>query len=279
MLEEALSRHSSLDVPSERAATRTGLSVDLRTTAAGVIAFDPLSDHRLKIHVGPPVRGACRAHRFVYTPGDVDIFPAGMSDVWHEDDPSTSLVVQVAPALLEHAAEDMGLPLGQAGLAPRHQFRDPQIEHIAWALQAERDADVPSGRLYAQSLALALAARLIARHRIARPLERRLSPRQLQRLTEYVDAHLDEDLSLAALARVAETSASYLKTLFKRSTGLSVHEYVVRRRVDRAKALLVRGGLPASQVALEAGFAHQSHMARCMRRVLGIIPSALIRHS
>lgn len=69
----------------------------------------------------------------------------------------------------------------------------------------------------------------------------------------------------------------YLKTLFKRSTGVPVHEYVVQRRVERAKVLLMRGELPASQVALQAGFAHQSHMARCMRRVLGVAPTALAR--
>jgi AraC family transcriptional regulator len=74
-------------------------------------------------------------------------------------------------------------------------------------------------------------------------------------------------------------SASHFKTLFKRSTGLPVHEYVIQRRVERAKALLLRGELPASQVALEAGFAHQSHMARSMRRVLGVTPSSISRRT
>ncbi|KYF72421.1 hypothetical protein BE15_48030 [Sorangium cellulosum] len=58
-----------------------------------------------------------------------------------------------------------------------------------------------------------------------------------------------------------------------------MHEYVVQRRVERARALLLRGDLPASQVAIEAGFAHQSHMARCMRRVLGVTPTALAGRS
>jgi AraC family transcriptional regulator len=90
---------------------------------------------------------------------------------------------------------------------------------------------------------------------------------------------LDQNLPLARLAGVADVSATHLKTLFRRSMGLPVHEYVVQRRVERAKALLVRGALPASQVALEAGFAHQSHMARWMRRVLGVTPTAVVRRS
>ncbi|WP_224249360.1 helix-turn-helix transcriptional regulator [Hyalangium gracile] len=75
---------------------------------------------------------------------------------------------------------------------------------------------------------------------------------------------------------MVDISASHLKTLFKRSTGLPVHEYVIQRRVERARSLLMRGELPAGQVALEAGFSHQSHMARCMRRVLGVTPKAVM---
>lgn len=96
-------------------------------------------------------------------------------------------------------------------------------------------------------------------------------------MTSFIEEHLDQPLSLAAIADVAGVSASHLKTLFRRSTGLPVHRYVVQRRVERARQLIVRGDLPASQVALAAGFAHQSHMARCLRRALGVTPSALAR--
>ncbi|MCY1008311.1 helix-turn-helix transcriptional regulator [Nannocystis pusilla] len=65
--------------------------------------------------------------------------------------------------------------------------------------------------------------------------------------------------------------------MFRRSLGLPVHTYVIHRRVDRARALLLRGSMAASQVALEVGFSHQSHMARCMRRVLGVTPTSLTR--
>jgi AraC family transcriptional regulator len=186
-------------------------------------------------------------------------------------------VLQLSPALLRRAAEDMGLDPDRAGLEPRHQFRDPQIEHIAWALDAERRAGYPSGLLYTESLGLALAVHLLGRYLTPLRLPRGLSKPQLRRVTAYIEDYLDQNLSLARLAAVAGVSASHLKTLFKRSTGLPVHTYVVQRRVERAKALLVRGELPASQVALAAGFAHQSHMARCMRRVLGVTPTAVRR--
>jgi AraC family transcriptional regulator len=258
---------------------RLGLRVDRHTTAPGVVELAPLPDHRLKIHAGAPVRGACQLHRFVYTRGDVDLLPAGTSDVWEHADESTSVLVQLSPALLRRAAEDMGLDPDRAGLEPRHQFRDPQIEHLAWALDADRQAGHPGGLLYTESLGLALAIHLLGRYPAPLTRVRGLSKSQLRQVTEYIEAHLDENLSLARLADVAGVSASHFKTLFKRSMGLPVHGYVVQRRVERARTLLQRGELPAGQVALEAGFSHQSHMARCMRRVLGVTPMSVVRGS
>ena len=258
---------------------RGGLSVDLRTTLPGRVVLEGLPDHRLKIHAGAPVRGSCRSERFLYSRGDIDVFPAGISDVWEEDDPNTSLYLQLSPSLLRRAAEDMGLDPDRAGLEPRHQLRDPQIEHIAWALDAERGAGYPSGLLYTESLGLALSVHLLGRYRAPLRPSRGLSKPQLRRVTGYIEDHLEQDLSLARLAGVAGVSASHLKTLFRRSTGLPVHEYVVRRRVERAKVLLARGELTVRQAALEAGFAHQSHMARWTRRLLGVTPTSLVHGS
>jgi AraC family transcriptional regulator len=79
------------------------------------------------------------------------------------------------------------------------------------------------------------------------------------------------------MAQVAAISVSHLKVLFRRTFGMPPHQYVIRRRVERARTLLYQGKMPLSQIALEAGFAHQSHMAQCMKRILGVTPAALIR--
>jgi AraC family transcriptional regulator len=63
--------------------------------------------------------------------------------------------------------------------------------------------------------------------------------------------------------------------LFKQSVGVPVHQYVLRSRVAYAVDLLVKSKLPLSDVALQAGFANQSHMARCVRRATGLTPSTL----
>jgi hypothetical protein len=191
---------SSID---DRPWHQIGLSVDVRTTLPGLVELDAASEYLLTIHAGPPVRGGCRSHRFVYTRGDIDLFPAGASDIWEEEQASTSLIVRLAPSLLRRAAEEIGLGPDRADLAPRHQFRDPQIEHIAWALDAERRSGHPSGLLYTEGLGLALALRLLGPYPTPTQAQAGLSASQLRRVTDYVEEHLDRDLSLGRFAGVA----------------------------------------------------------------------------
>ena len=94
---------------------------------------------------------------------------------------------------------------------------------------------------------------------------------------EFVEANLDGDLSLDQLAEVAGMSIPHLTTLFRRTMGQSVHAYVMERRVQRARTLLLDQRMSISEVALETGFAHQSHLARWMRRLLGVTPSDVLR--
>ncbi|WP_175773824.1 helix-turn-helix domain-containing protein [Burkholderia multivorans] len=106
---------------------------------------------------------------------------------------------------------------------------------------------------------------------------RMLSPQAAARVIDYVDAHLDRRLTLTELAALVSISVPHFKVLFRETIGMPVHQYVVRRRVERAKALLLEGRLTLSQIALEAGFAHQSHMANWMNRVLGATPAEIAR--
>jgi AraC family transcriptional regulator len=104
-----------------------------------------------------------------------------------------------------------------------------------------------------------------------------LSKPQLRRIVEFVEANLDGELTLEQLSAVAGISIPHLTTLFRRTMGQSVHAYVMERRVQRARALLLARKLSISQVALETGFAHQSHLARWMRRLLGVTPTEILR--
>lgn len=202
----------------------------------------------------------------------------GAYDECVQDDVSEIVDVHLPVALVRTAAEGLGLDPDRAALEPRFGLRDPQIEHLAWALEAEQRAGARGNLLYRESLGVALAVRVLGTY--GGPPKSRppaaLSKPQLSRVNEWIEAHLDGDVSLARLARVAGVSEPHFRVLFKRATSMPVHAYVIQRRVERARRLLYRGELSASQVALEAGFSHQSHMARCMRRVLGITPAQVM---
>jgi AraC family transcriptional regulator len=237
------------------------------------------------MNVGTPVTSVYRrdgvTHRGLHTPGHIDIIPFGEPAEWEEGGPSTSLLVRLMPTLLKSTADAMGLSMSALSMAPQLQIRDPKLEHICWALKAELENGDPRERLYAEGLGTAIAAQLLRRYsRTADAMPRiGLTRRQLRTTVDFINSHLASDLSLSEIAAVAGMSASYFKTLFKRTTGLPVHQYVMRRRVDCAVNLISRGRLRLSAAALQAGFADQSHMARCVRRIMGVTPTEVVRNA
>jgi AraC family transcriptional regulator len=194
-------------------------------------------------------------------------------------DRDTILFMAIAPQLLNTAAESLGLEPAQVEIRNRFQVRDPQLENIAWVLKNEMDSGYPCGRLYLDSLATSVAARLVACHssKSLQPARHngRLSDRKLRQVLSYIESNLSQDISLQDVASVAGLSVSHFKGLFRQSVGVPVHQYLVRRRVERATSLLKDSDLSISQIALEAGFAHQSHLAHHVRRLLGVSPKAL----
>ena len=95
----------------------------------------------------------------------------------------------------------------------------------------------------------------------------------LRSVTDYVEENLAEGLTLEEISAVAHMSQFHFSRLFKASTGLSPHRYVVGRRVERARELLAKTALPLHEVARLAGFTDQSHLAKHFRRHLGVTPS------
>ncbi len=265
-----------------------GLQADFVQIPRGLVQVPGGEMHRLGMHFGPPVRADCQCGgermRRVQKPGDIDVVPSGVGGSWEDDADCRILRLSLRPELVDQVAQDLGMPAGTAQLVPRLQLRDTRIEAIGWAVKADLEAAVPSDPLYIDLLANALAVRLIetAGGRAPEPQSRttpRMSARQLRSLTEFIECHLDQKLHLADLAQVAGLSATRLKTLFRNSTGMPVHQYVIRRRVEHARALLATTAMPASEVAAAAGFSHQSHMASTMRRILGHTPGEITRQS
>ena len=99
-----------------------------------------------------------------------------------------------------------------------------------------------------------------------------LPPRVIRRLREHIDNNIDQRISVEALAKLANLSVCYFVRAFKQSVGITPHDYLIRRRVERTMELLSGTDMPLSEIALAAGFADQSHCARRFRQHVGMSP-------
>ena len=273
-------RHADITPPPQDGGQGRVSLADLVTVPVPSGRIEPPVDdryHTFDFHLGQPVQVTCRMDGLerhgLQIQGHCSIVPAGTVHRWMFDRPAGALLVRLSPAFVQETADAMNVKPQMAELSPRIQMRDAQIERIGWIMQAEDHEGYPSGRLFMDSLATALAARMIAlqTRRDEPPPKpgRGLPPWRLRRVVEYVEANLERSLALAELADVAGFSLSHFKVLFKQATGMPVHRFVLERRVERARTLLLKGEKSMTEIAMECGFAHSSHMARCMRSVPG----------
>ena len=132
------------------------------------------------------------------------------------------------------------------------------------------------GRLYAESLGTALAVHLLRQYGTvsSKPVIPKggLASKPLLRVIEYINEHLQDELSLVELSRIAKLSPHHFATGFKASTGISPHSYVIERRISRARDLLLRKEKSISEIALAVGFSSQSHLTANFRRTTGVTP-------
>jgi AraC-like DNA-binding protein len=198
--------------------------------------------------------------------------------IWvHEQREETSITPTVHPALLVHAAYE-SLHVHYTELVPHLPRHDPLLHHMALVLQAAVEAVGVAGGLYAEALANALAVHLLRRYAISRQslheVTGGLAPFKLRRTTAYIKAHLEQVLSLAELAAVAQTSPAHFARLFKHATGLAPHRYVTTCRMERAKRLLAATDVSLSEIGLQVGCADQSHFTALFRKYVSTTPKA-----
>ncbi|HLM03103.1 MAG TPA: AraC family transcriptional regulator, partial [Pyrinomonadaceae bacterium] len=160
-----------------------------------------------------------------------------------------------------------------------YKNEDPLIQHIGLTLLAESSAETPAGRLYADSLIQTLILHLLKNYSTAASAAAAaenqnggLSGYKLRRVREFIDANLEEDLSLAEIAAVAGLSQFHFARAFRKTTGSTPQQYVMRQRIERAKELLAKGDLPLVEISLRAGFKNQSHFTTLFRKFTKLTP-------
>jgi len=184
--------------------------------------------------------------------------------------PTSQSILPAAAAFLD----------GDAGtgrdLCTEHS-EDPRIQALTIALNAERLAGYPSGRTFLESIELALTLALrqdrpasSSKHKEGRG---GLAPFRLRRVIKLIEANLERDLTLQELADAAGLSISHFSRMFRSSTSLSPHQFILHQRVQKAGELIRRSNFRVFDIASACGFKTQQHFARTFRRVYGVNPT------
>jgi AraC family transcriptional regulator len=185
--------------------------------------------------------------------------------------------VHLDPRLISRvAAEALDLDPDRVELPAHAALTEPSMRAAILAIDAELDAGAAGGRLLVESLGNVLAVHLIRHAMGTAPGGHHprggLPRHKLRAALEYIEEHLDSEIALEDLAATVYLSAFHFARLFRASTGLPPHQYVITRRIERAKQLLRDDELSLAQVAARVGFWDQGHFTRHFKRVVGVTP-------
>jgi AraC family transcriptional regulator len=241
-----------------------------------------ITHHRLFLLTRPPqepdlLYDGVRRHR-PPPAGSVSLLPAGSPARWRWSGRKDTLNVYLEPALVARvAAEAFDLDPARLTVPPLDGLDLPHLRAAMLAVGAELTGGGGGGPLAAESLANVLGVQLIravlAPRRAARGRDGALPRGRLRAVVEYIEAHLDAGLSLAQMAAVARLSLYHFARQFRAATGLPPHQYVIARRVERARQLLQGGtALSLAEVAAQAGFSDQSQLCQHFKRLVGVTP-------
>jgi AraC family transcriptional regulator len=206
----------------------------------------------------------------------IGIFPCKllMKCRWSEESEFSHIYLD--STFLSHAAHESVNPDRVELMLTLPPTADPLIWQIGASLKSVLENDPQNSCFYAESMATALAAHLLRFYatspHVLREYEDGLSKVKIGQAIEYINEHLDRNLTLTEIAVEVDMSQYYFCRLFKQSIGMTPHQYLIQQRVERSKPLLKQPEAKIIDIATQCGFANPSHFAKCFRQRVGISP-------
>jgi AraC family transcriptional regulator len=211
--------------------------------------------------------------------GDIFLAPASCDCNYLLSAPHAIMMIPI-PLIAVNAVTEHMMPSFGGDFSGLHsnKFRSDGLRKHLLSLWRGASIDAQALNVDAHGEAMTLIEELL---RMAvdpsalRQVRHHLSPHARQRVLDYIDAHLAEDVSLPKLAQVAGLSEYYFMRAFKAELDITAHQYVLQQRIYRAIRLLRVTKTPIAQISLDCGFNDQAHLAHTFARVCGYPPSAL----
>lgn len=216
-------------------------------------------------------------HDGIALPGMLHVTEPGASAHCVVRGPYDVLHLHVPNAFIAALARDVGRPEAAPLSTEAALTQDPIAERLARALLAAEDIGGSFGQLYADFVSTAIVARLLGSSRGPEPRRGKvaeLARWRLKRVVDYVEASLADPVSLGDLAAAAGLTRMHFAAQFRAATGLPPHEYLLRRRIERAQEVLIKNDTALVEVALSVGFQTQSHFTTVFKRFVGQSPRA-----
>lgn len=283
--DDVLKLYSEAPLLSSDRAGWNGIQLQYHRHPPHQLAENYSKQHRIIIHdrsLLPPLVEEMIEHRFQtkqFSSGDVTVVPANVLNSAYWDTEYEFITLSFEPSTFTRHTFDL-TDTADVEFIPNFSQPDPLIHSIGLTLKSELEFNGVGSRLYIDSLTAALMTHLLRHYSTQKSTSSShssLPKKQLQQVIDHIHQHLDRDLSLSELAIIVQMSPSYFSTLFKQSTGLAPHQFVIQCRIERAKQLLLQGERSIAEIAHDLGFTHQSHLSRHFKRLVGVTPKVFFR--
>lgn len=263
-----------------RRAEWTGLKVHRARVLPGMMPEQTDDFHKINIPLSGDIHTRKISANGTYLDfkggeGEICITPAGqpMSAYWEKTIDNLGLILD--PEFVSRTAvENRFSP--QFEFFDSYDSRDSLIPNIGLALLANHDSATPVGKFYTDSLIQTLILHLLKNYSTAKftgeNLKSGLSGYKLRLVQEYINENLSEDLSLTEIAEAAGLSRFHFARAFRKTTGETPQQYLMRQRIERAKELLAKKDTPLIEISLQTGFKNQSHFTTLFRKYTKLTP-------
>lgn len=252
------------------------LAIWERETEEEETSYSQPGHHTLSYYLGGGYRTERGEHPGVFgAPGRLCTLPDWHESRWWVRDKLSFLHIYFLPEhFTRRAVVELDREPRELTLADRTYFENPRIAQLCEALVGMSwdgaDALLRANEIAHETLSLLLQSQSTARHQAR--LRGGLAPVVRRRLAEFIDAHLDQALTLGTLAQLANMSEYHLARMFRLSFGMPPYAWIAARRLERARGLLKSSALPLQQVADACGYADLSHFSHRFRAGMGVAP-------